>query len=289
LHGAWYFIQTYTEAIVSVQKQNVMATTNVKTELQKLEGVGGLADDATLATGTITLEEGGVDGLDIKVSDIIDWSSEAYTAGTAEILELDLNPVSLIANNMYSMTVKLPNTVAFFGGNSHATSDARESDAVYVTRTYKVPTDATPDPVELAALFAAQMTADLYAAFTATAAAGVITLTACDATAGSFILDFSNLVGAVETVPTPNVLPVGEPKEVQMYINADLVTAASYNRHVIKFRKYIRHNAVKGNFVAKEEKLILFSDVADALPATLDPMLDGTYIPVADYLGAPMV
>ena len=41
--------------------------------------------------------------------------------------------------------------------------------------------------------------------------------------------------------------------------------------------------------VVKEETLIIFSDTADALNAALGPILDGTYTPVADYLGAPSV
>tara|TARA_R110001592_G_scaffold221892_3_gene476890 strand:+ start:3972 stop:4784 length:813 start_codon:yes stop_codon:yes gene_type:complete len=261
----------------------------IKTELPKLEGVGALADGVRLATGVLTFEDSGAQGLSIRSFDIIDYSTDEYTAGVAEVATIDLTASTLVANNMYSLSVKLPNTIAFFGGNAHATSDTRESDAIYVTRTYKVSTDATPSATELAALFAAQMTADLFAAFTATAAVGVITITAQDATAGSFILNVSNIAGTVVTVTTANVLPVGEPKEVMTYINADLVTAGSYDRHVIKYRKYIRHNAVKGNKVVKEEKIILFSTVASTLGVVLDPMLDGSHTPVANYLGAPVV
>ena len=261
----------------------------IKTELPKLEGVGALADGVRLATGVLTFQNALEIGLSMRSFDIIDYSKDEYTPGVAEVATIDLTASTLVANNMYSLSVKLPNTIAFFGGNAHATSDTRESDAIYVTRTYKVSTDATPSATELADLFAAQMTADLFAAFTATAALGVITITAQDATAGSFILNVSNIAGTVITVTTANVLPVGEPKEVMTYINADLVTAGSYDRHVIKYRKYIRHNAVKGNKVVKEEKIILFSTVASTLGVTLDPILDGSYVPVADYLGAPEV
>ena len=246
----------------------------IKTELPKLEGVGALADGVRLATGVLTFNNLGELGLAIRSFDIIDYSKDDYTAGVAEVATIDLTASTLVANNIYSLSVKLPNTIAFFGGNAHATSDTRESDAIYVTRTYKVSTDATPSATELADLFAAL---------------GVITITAQDATAGSFILNVSNIVGTVITVTTANVLPVGEPKEVMTYINADLVTAGSYDRHVIKYRKYIRHNAVKGNKVVKEEKIILFSTVASNLGVTLDPILDGSYVTVADYLGAPEV
>jgi hypothetical protein len=271
-----------------VQKQNVMAINNVKTELPKVIGTGAIVDASTLATGQLTLANGGNDLIDIKVSDIVNWSYAAYTAGTPEVTTVDLSAASLIANNLYSMTVKLPNVAPFYGG--HATSEPRQSEAIYVTRTYTVSTDATPTALELAAAFVSEMNADLYAPFTAVdLGGGVIELTACDATAGAFILNFSNIPGAVEAVITPNVLPVGEPNDVKRYVLPSEVTAASYDRHYLTYRKYVRHNAVKGLEVVKEETLIIFSDTADALNAALGPILDGTYTPVADYLGAPSV
>ena len=266
-----------------------MSTTNVKSQLPKLDGVGALADAVTLATGIVSLANNALGVIDIKMSDIISYSKDVYTAGTINQNTIDLTGASLISNNSYSLSVKLPNLVSFFGGGLHANSDATESDAAYTVRTYKVYTDATATATELADLFALRMQGDLSAGFTATAAAGVITIVACDATAGSFIVDVSNITGAVVTDSVPNVLPVGEPKEVQKYMNAELVVAATYDRYVIKFRKYIHHQAVKGLEVIKEEKLILFSDTADTLPTTLDPILDGSYVTVADYLGAPSV
>jgi phage tail sheath gpL-like len=195
----------------------------------------------------------------------------------------------LVADNAYSISIKLPNVVNFFGGGGHATADARESDAVYVTRTYTVYTDATPSAAELAELFRDRINADLYAAFDATAAAGVIELTACDATAGAFIIDVSNITGATTATPTANVLPVGLPLEVERYVDPSTVTAASYDRHIIKFRKFVNHNAVKGLEVVKEQALIVYSDTTDTLNATLEPILDGTHVPASDYLGAPEV
>ena len=240
-----------------------MSTTNVKSQLPKLDGVGALADAVTLATGIVSLANNALGVIDIKMSDIISYSKDVYTAGTINQNTIDLTGASLISNNSYSLSVKLPNLVSFFGGGLHANSDATESDAAYTVRTYKVYTDATATATELADLFALRMQGDLSAGFTATAAAGVITIVACDATAGSFIVDVSNITGAVVT--------------------------ATYDRYVIKFRKYIHHQAVKGLEVIKEEKLILFSDTADTLPTTLDPILDGSYVTVADYLGAPSV
>jgi hypothetical protein len=269
----------------------------IQTKLPKIEGVGAIADASALADGELTLSLGGNDLIDIKVSDIINWSYDAYTAGLPEVVEIDLSAVNLLPDNTYSMTVRLPNVVNFFGGGGHGTADARESRAVYTTRTYTVSTDATPNTpgvgVELANELFARMQSDLYAGFTVVQIGGpggtTLELTACDATAGAFEIDFSNIPNAALTVTQANVLPVGEPTEVDDYVNASLVTAASYDRHVIKFRKYVRHNGVKGLEAVKEEKLIVFSDTAATLNATLGPILDGTYVPVADYLGAPQV
>jgi 3D (Asp-Asp-Asp) domain-containing protein len=271
-----------------------MATNLVKTELPKVIGVGAIADDAVLATGLLTLEDGGAGVITIKVSDIINWSTDAYTAGTAEIATIDLTGATLIANNTYSIAVRLPNVINFFGGGGHATADARESRAIYVTRTYTVSTLAAPVLAsfeeDIALALGNAISADLYAAFTVNSVVGaVITIEACDATAGSFEINISNMAGTVVIATTPNVLPVGEPLEVQRYVLPSQVTAASYDRHYVRYRKYIRHNAVKGLECVKEEVLIVYSDTADALPATLDPILDGTYLPVADYLGAPVV
>ena len=261
----------------------------VETKLPKIEGVGVIADASALSTGLLTLSDGGSDLIDIKVTDIIDWSYDAYSAGTPEEADIDLSAAVLISDNVYSLSVSLPNVVSFFGGAGHATSDASESRAVYVTRTYTVSTDGTPTATELADAFATRMQDDLYAPFTvAGVAAGVISIVAVDATAGAFEVSFSNIPGAVFTVTAPNVLPVGEPTEVDDYVNASLVTAATYDRHIIKFRKYVRHNAVKGLEAVKEEKLIVFSDTADTLNTTLGAILGGTAT-AADYLGAPQV
>ena len=230
----------------------------VETKLPKIEGVGLIADASALSTGLLTLSDGGSDLIDIKVTDIIDWSYDAYSAGTPEEADIDLSAAVLISDNVYSLSVSLPNVVSFFGGAGHATSDASESRAVYVTRTYTVSTDAAPLTTELAAAFAARMQDDLYAPFTVSGFTpgvdDVISIVAVDATAGPFEVSFSNIPGALFTVTAPNVLPVGEPTEVDDYVNASLVTAATYDRHIIKFRKYVRHNAVKGLEAVKEEK-----------------------------------
>jgi len=260
----------------------------VETKLPKVDGVGVIARNAALASGELTLENGGNSVIDVKMSDILSWSYDAYNDGTAEIGTIDFTAATLIENNTYSMTVRLPNVVSFFGSAGSATSDTRESRAVYLTRTYTVSVDATPTADELAAAFAQRMNDDIYKPFTVNSVVGpVITIEACDATAGAFEIAFSNIPGAVFTATAPNVLPVGEVNEVEQYVNASQIVATQYDRHIIKYRKYVRHNAVKGLEAVKEEVAIVFSDVSDSLNDVAGPILDGTYTPVADYLGAP--
>jgi hypothetical protein len=254
-----------------------------------------LAADTALATGVLTLKnEAGTDVIDVKISDITGWKYDAFAAGTANVIDIDLTGVSLIANNMYSLSIKLPYAVNFFRGGAHATSDARESDAVYVTRTYKVPTDATPTATELADAFALRINGDLEAKFSATAAVGVISVTADSAEGGAFIVDISNLSGATVADTAAWVSPVGSVSEVLDQMgDASLVVAAGYNRYVIEYNKGIRHNAVKGLKVLKPSKFVYYIDKDDAGAAAgvilLTSILDGSYATVADYLGAPNV
>lgn len=253
-----------------------------------------LAADTALATGVLTLkDEAGNDAIDVKIVDIKGWSYDAYAAGTANVNDIDLTPATLVANTLYSISIKLPYVVNFFGGGGHATSDARESNAVYTTRTYTVSTDATPTATELGDAFAARINADVDACFSASAAAGVITITADSAESGAFIVNISNIAGATVADTTPWVSPVGLPSEATEYVNADLVVGAGYNRYVIEYGKAIRHNAVKGNEVVKPAKFIYFIDKDDAGSAAavtlLTSILDGSYATVADYLGAPQV
>ena len=253
-----------------------------------------VAGDTALATGVLTLKnEAGGEALNVKISDIVGWAYDAYSAGTANENELDFTGATLLANTLYSISIKLPYTVAFFNGGAHATAGTRETEAVYTTRTYKVSTDATPTATELAAAFATRINADLDACFTASDAAGVLTITADSADSGAFIVDVSNIAGTTVTDSTPWVSPVGTITEAQGQVNADLVIAAGYSRYIIDYRKPIRHNAVKGNEVIKPAKFIYYIDKDDAgagaAVTLLTSILDGSYATVADYLGAPQV
>jgi hypothetical protein len=255
----------------------------VTTRLPLRDGVGLIGDDATLATGILTIKDATVAIKDIKMTDIIDWSVADYAAGTAEIATINFNAATLVANTQYSLTVRLPNVVDFFGGG-------RESRAMYTTRTYTISTDAAPTANEVAAAFKARMDEDTEAGFTATVATHTVTITAQDATAGAFEINVSNITGTVVTATTPNVLPVGTIGEVQQYVPT-ATGAGTYDRYIIKYRKYIRHNAVKGLHVVKEENLLLYALASDNLPTTLTPLLNGShgssYANIQKYLGAP--
>jgi len=251
-----------------------------------------LALDTDLAMGELTLKnENGDDALTVKISDITGWNKSIYSAGTANNQTVDLTGVTLLADNVYSMSVKLPYTVNFFGGGGHATADARESDAIYVTRTYTVSTDATPTATELAAAFALRVTNDIQACFSATAALGVITFVADDANSGSFIFGLSNLTGAVVVDTVPWVTPSGTIAQVLEHLPAALVIGAGYQRFIIEYNEALRHNAVKGLQVLKPSRFVYYIDKDDAgsaaAVALLESILDGSLPATSKYLGAP--
>lgn len=249
-----------------------------------------LPADTVLSQGELTLKnEDGVDALTVRIFDIIGWKYDAFTAGTANSKNVDFTGATLIGNNLYSLTVDLPYLVNFFGGGGHATADARESEAVYTARTYKVATDATPTATELSDAFKAVIDADINAAFSAVSIAGVLRLTADSASAGSMDISTS-APGAVVADGIPWVSPVGTTDEAQDELGVALA-GAGYNRYVIEFREPIRHNAVKGLRAIKNTVFVYYIDKDDAETATavalLTSILNGSYATVADYLGAP--
>ena len=121
----------------------------VNSELPKIDGSALIADAATLATGIMTLANNSADLLGIKMTDVIEYSIDVYAAGTANQNEIDFTGATLTANTSYSLSVKLPYVINFFGGG-------QETNAVYTTRTYTVYTDAAPTATELGDLFAAR-------------------------------------------------------------------------------------------------------------------------------------
>lgn len=247
-----------------------------------------LAADTALASGVLTiLDENGNVAIEVKACDLLSFSYAAYSAGVANEQEVDLSGVSMVANNNYSLTVYAPYVTNFFAGG-------QETGAIFQTRTYVVGVDATPTVDELGALFAARIAADVNAFFTASyTPGGILTITALSAEAGQ--MQITAPAGSVITTTVAWVEPTGSSAEVLGYVNnASLVVAgAQYDRFIIRYRKFIRHNAVTGLQVVKPINSLVYLNIADggtaAAVTLLTDILSGAYTPVADYLGAPQV
>lgn len=261
-------------------------------KVQELDGLSVLttpaAADAVLASGLLTIrDEAGNSAITIKASDLLGFRYNVYTAGTANAIDVDLTAAVLVANNIYSLTVSAPYVQNFFGGG-------QETKAVYIPRTYTISTDAAPSILDVQTAFVAAINADASAYFSAASVAGdIVRITADSALAGPLFVE-TNVTGitpAMITSSTAWVAPVGTPTEVAGYTNNALFTSGTYNRYIIEYRKVIRHNAVSGLGVIKKATALVYADsaTAAAFVAKLTPILNGSYTPVADYLGCPAV
>lgn len=241
--------------------------------------------DNLLSRGVLTIkDESGANALILKASDWLNFKYSAYTTGTANVVDVDLTGVTIVNNGVYSLTVYAPYVQNFFGGG-------QESGAVYQTRTYTVSLDATATVTELQTAFVSRINADINAYFTATAQAGdVVRITANDpgfgpltinAPAGATVADFVSWVA-----------PVGSVDEVLQYVpDASLVTG-TYNRFIITYRKFIRHNIVNGLQVVKPVQVLVYTNSTNGGTAAFDAatinILQGTDSPNR-YLGCPLV
>jgi hypothetical protein len=241
--------------------------------------------DIVLADGVLSVkDESGDVALKVRACDLLYFDYNAYAAGTANVVDVDVTGATLLGNTMYSMTIYAPNVVNFFQGG-------QETGATYQARTYVVSVDVTPTAAELQALFVARINADVNAYFVASAVAGdIIRITANNAGFGPLTVTHT-IPGTVTVVDsTAWVAPVGTIEDASNYVKPTSLTAASYNRYIIGYNKYIRHNAVQGLQVVKPVNAVIFIDSADAPPVTLlTSILNGTYATVADYLGCPAV
>jgi hypothetical protein len=250
-----------------------------------------LAADHDLETGVLSLnDEDGNLAFEVKISDILGWKYDAYSAGVANIVEVDFSSATPSSNETYSLTVRAPYVVNFFGGGAHATADAQNSRAIYTTRTYTVSTDATATTAELTAAFVAKINADTSAYFSATDTGGsIMTIKAASAEAGP--LEVNTIVsGAVIQDDQVWVSPVGTVSEVESELGVS-VDGTGYGRFIIKFNDFIRHNAVKGLQAVKPSVFVYYMDKDDAgfaaAQAAIEDYLDGSHATAADYLGAP--
>ncbi len=244
------------------------------------------ATDVVLANGVLTVkDESGAAALVLKASDLINFDYNAYAAGTANVVDVDLTGVTIVNNGVYRLTISAPYVQSFFGGGA-------ESNAVFRTRTYIVSTDGTATVAELQAAFVARINADVNAYFSATSQAGDVVRITADA-AGFGPLTVTAPAGATVADFTAWVSPVGTTNEVLQYIPNSALVTGTYNRYIITYRKFIRNNIVNGLQVALPVQAIVYLNSGDAGTAAtvtkLTNVLSGAYTPVADYLGCPAV
>ena len=245
------------------------------------------ATDVVLASGLLSIkDESGATALKIKATDLLGFRYTAGAAGTANVVDVQLSAVSLVANGLYSLTISAPYAQAFFSGGV-------ETNATFQARTYTVGVDATPTAAELATAFAAEINSDVNAYFSAVVTGSTIVRITAD-NAGFGGLNVVAPVGSTVTDSTAWVSPAGTPSQVLAQTNnASLVTAALYQTYQIIYRKEIRTNLVNGMEVSKPVTALVYLNAADAGTAAtvtkLTSILNGSYTPVADFLGCPAV
>jgi hypothetical protein len=250
-----------------------------------------------LANGVLTIKDStGANAVVLKACDLLGFRYNAGNlTGTPNVVDVDLTAATLVANNIYSLTVSAPYVQNFFGGG-------QETRAVYIPRTYTVSVDASPTIAELQTLFIDAINSDPFAYFSAASAAGdVVRITADSALAGQLFVEINvpGITPAMITQATAWVAPVGTVTEVLRYINnTAIVTGPVYNRYIILHRQVIRHNAVSGLGVIRNATSLVYLNTAGANTANtvtkLTSILDGSWAvaslaQAANYQGSPAV
>lgn len=247
------------------------------------------ATDVVLASGLLSIkDESGAVALKIKASDLLGFRYTPGTLGTANVVDVALAGVTFpaLGGATLALTVSAPYAQAFFSGGV-------ETNATFQARTYTFGTDATPTVAELATAFAAAINADVNAYFSATVVGGTTVRITCD-NAGFGALNVVAPIGATVTDATAWVSPAGTPAQVLNQVNvATYVTGALYQTYMIMYRKEIRSNIVNGLEVSKPVTALVYLNAADggtgATVTRLTSILNGSYTPVADFLGCPAV
>jgi hypothetical protein len=258
--------------------------------VQELDGLSILnaptaATDVVLDNGSLTIKDAtGASAIVLKASDLLGFRYNAYTAGTANVVDVELAAVTLVANTIYALTISAPYVQNFFGGG-------QETKAVYVPRTYTVSVDGTPTTAELRDAFIARINADASAYFTASASGTKVRVTSVSALTGQLFVEAPAL--SVITQATAWVAPVGTTTEILRYVPNSTLVSGTYNRYIILHRQVIRHNAVSGLGVIRNATSLVYLKSTDAGTAAtvtkLTSILDGSFATVAGYLGCPAV
>lgn len=269
-------------------------------KVQELDGLSILntpvaATDVVLDNGVLTIkDETGASAIKIKACDLLGFRYNAYTAGTANSVTVDLSSAVLVPNNIYSLTVSAPYVQNFFGGG-------QETKAVYIPRTYTVSVDGTPTVQELLDAFLAKINSDPSAYFSAVdIGGGTLQITAASALAGQLFIE-TNVPG-VTSFDIANaiawVAPVGTATEVLGYVPNSTLVTGTYNRYIIEYRNVIRHNAVSGLGVIKKSTALVYLNSTNggtaATVTKLTSILDGSYgvaslAQAAEYFGCPVI
>ena len=269
-------------------------------KVQELDGLSILntpvaATDVVLDNGVLTIkDETGASAIKIKACDLLGFRYNAYTAGTANSVTVDLSSAVLVPNNIYSLTVSAPYVQNFFGGG-------QETKAVYIPRTYTVSVDGTPTVQELLDAFLAKINSDPSAYFSAVdIGGGTLQITAASALAGQLFIE-TNVPG-VTSFDIANVIawvaPVGTATEVLGYVPNSTLVTGTYNRYIIEYRNVIRHNAVSGLGVIKKSTALVYLNSTNggtaATVTKLTSILDGSYgvaslAQAAEYFGCPVI
>lgn len=262
--------------------------------VQELDGLSILntptaATDVVLASGSLTIKDAtGADAIVLKACDLLGFRYNAFTAGTANVVDADLTGVPLVSGfagqTIYSLTISAPYVQNFFGGG-------QETRAVYIPRTYTVSIDATPTVTELRDAFIARINADPSAYFTASASGTSVRITSVSALTGQLFVEAPT--GAVINQITAWVAPVGTTTEILRYVPNSTLVSGTYNRYIILHRSVIRHNAVSGLGVIRNATSLVYLNTAGAGTAAtvtkLTSILNGSFATVAGYLGCPAV
>jgi len=255
-------------------------------QLTVLNTIQAAAADVTMAQGNVTIT--GL-GKAIKLSDGIDYTVTAYAAGTAGVKTVDFTTATIGASTPFLVTVEFPNAFAFPNGGQEANELSR-------IRSYSIYTGTSaPTATVLAEAFRDAINADIYSKVTASAAAGVLTLTQTAASLADFdgdsVIGVGGAQGATAGVTTPYVSPAGTPTVLAREgVPAALISATGqYTKYDLTLRYPTTNGVANGakGFVEGRAVIYAAANAANyaAFNTKLTDILDGSYATVAEFLG----
>ena len=238
-----------------------------------------LATDAVLDAGKLTLKnEAGQVIVDELIMDVVGSRKTAYAAGTAQVDQITLTPLSIANNKTYKITIDQANIVDEHGADRAA-------------RSYICSSDSTATVDELGAAFALRINNDTEAGVTATYTAGTDVLEITQSNASFGAMTITNDMGLAVATGTPHVAPSGTNDDAKQYFTSTpsvVDPSVNYTKYILHVRKMIRHNGVSGLHVMKLEKVLVFAAGAGAYFTALDAHLDGSST-ASKYLATPSI